>query len=123
MSYYERIPQDYRDLINNQYPQINDEHKKQLGELWSVMFDIGGTEQTGPQFESFLQQQIANTNNSQSISDIIDGEISLIEGRLITGGRKKRKRVSKKSKKSFRKSSKQRKNKSRKNKKSYKKRK
>lgn len=122
MSYYERIPQYYRDLINNIYPQINDNHKNQLGELWSVMFEIGGTEQTGPQFESFLQQ-IANTNDSQLISDRIDGEISLIEGRLITGGRKKRKRVSKKSKKSFRKSSKQRKNKSRKNKKSYKKRK
>lgn len=119
---YQIIPQHYRDLINNQYPQINDEHKKQLGELWSVLFEIGGAEQTGPQFDAFLREQIENINDSQLISDRIDAEISQIEG--LTGGKKK-------SKKSFRKSSKRRRNKSskrrnkksRKNKKSYKKRK
>lgn len=37
---YQIIPQHYRDLINNQYPQINDEHKKQLGELWRVCLKL-----------------------------------------------------------------------------------
>ena len=118
---YQIIPQHYRDLINNQYPQINDEHKKQLGELWSVLFENGGAEQTGPQFDAFLQQQIENVNDDpQLISDRIDAKISQIEG--LTGGKKKR-RNKKSSKKRNKKSSKRRNKKSRKNKKSYKKRK
>jgi hypothetical protein len=79
---YEIIPQDYRDLINNQYPQINDEHKKQLTQLWNIMLQIGGgnEQQTGPQFIGFLQQQITNINDVQSISHIIDLEIANMEG-------------------------------------------
>ena len=116
---YEIIPQDIRVLINNQYPQINDNHKNQLSELWSVLLQIGGNnEQTIPQFLAFLQQQIENVNDAQTISDRIDAEIAYMEG--LTGGRRKRrnknsrkKRKGKSSKKrkgkSFRKSSKKRK--------------
>ena len=99
---YQIIPQHYRDLINNQYPQINDEHKKQLGELWSVLFEIGGAEQTGPQFDAFLREQIENINDPQLISDRIDAKISQMEG--LTGGKKKR-RNKKSSKKRNKKSS------------------
>ena len=116
---YEIIPQDIRVLINNQYPQINDNHKNQLTELWSVLLQIGGNnEQTIPQFLAFLQQQIGNENDAQTISDRIDAEITQMEG--LTGGKRKRKRKrksSKKKKKSYKKSFKKR------NKKSYKKRK
>lgn len=112
---YETIPQEIRDIIDNQYLQINDEHKKQLVELWNIMLQIGGNEQqTGPQFIGFLQQQIINVNDVQSISHIIDLEIANMEG--LIGGRRKRKRKSYKKRKSSKKSSKR-------NKKSYKKRK
>ena len=54
---YEIIPQEIRDLINTDYRQINDEHKKQLVALWRIMFQIGGdNEQTEYQFRAFLQQ-------------------------------------------------------------------
>lgn len=112
---YQIIPQHYRYLINNQYPQINDEHKKQLGELWRVLFEIGGAEQTGPQFDAFLQQQIENVNDPQLISDRIDAKISQMEG--LTGGKKKRRNKKSSRKRRNKKSSKRR------NKKSYKKRK
>ena len=113
---YEIIPQEIRVIINNQYPQINDEHKKQLVELWNILLQIADSdeEQAGPQFIGFLQQQIINVNDVQSISHIIDLEIANMEG--LIGGRRKRKRKSYKKRKSFKKSSKR-------NKKSYKKRK
>ena len=122
---YEIIPQDIRVLINNQYPQINDNHKKQLTELWSVLLQIGGNneQQTIPQFLAFLQQQIENQNDAQTISDRIDAEIAYMEG--LTGGRRKR-RNKKSSKKRNKKSSKKRRNKKsfkKRNKKSFKKRK
>ena len=118
---YEIIPQDIRVLINNQYPQINDNHKRQLTELWSVLLQIGHVEQVTPQFLAFLQQQIENVNDIQTISDRIDAEIAFMEG--LTGGIRKRKgksykkrkgksskkRKGKSFRKSFRKSSKKRK--------------
>uniref|UniRef100_A0A6C0IF64 Uncharacterized protein n=1 Tax=viral metagenome TaxID=1070528 RepID=A0A6C0IF64_9ZZZZ len=116
---YEAIPQEIKDIINTQYPQINDEHKKQLVELWRILLQNGDEEEATPQFVAFLQMRIFNQNNPLTISDIIDAEIARVEG--LTGGKKKRKRVSKKSKKSFRKSSKKSFRKS--YKKSYKKRK
>jgi hypothetical protein len=103
---YEIIPQEIRGIINNQYPQINDENKKQLAELWRILLQIGHVEQAMPQFLAFLQTQIEDVNDSQTISDRIDAEIASMEG--LTGGKRKRKS----SKKSFRNSSKKRKGKS-----------
>ena len=115
---YEIIPRDIRVLINNQYPQINDNHKRQLTELWSVLLQIGHVEQATPQFLAFLQQQIENVNDIQTISDRIDAEIASMEG--LTGGRRKRRNKNSR-KKGKGKSSKKRKGKS--FRKSYKKRK
>ena len=115
---YEIIPQEIRDLINTDYRQINDEHKKQLVALWRIMFQIGGdNEQTEYQFRAFLQQEIANTVDPQIISDSLGDEIAHFQ--QFIGGKKKRRRVTKKRKGKSSKKSK----KSRKNKKSYKKRK
>ena len=109
---YEIIPRGYRDLINNNYPQINDNHKNQLTELWRIMLQFcnNNEAQTGPQFNAFLQMEFSNENDPQTISDTIDAEIADIEELIAErGGRRKRKGKSSK--------------KSRKNKKSYKKRK
>jgi len=122
---YEIIPRGYRDLINNNYPQINDDHKNQLTELWRIMLQFcnNNEAQTGPQFNAFLQMEFSNENDPQTISDTIDAEIADIEELIAErGGRRKRKgKSSKKSRKG--KSSKKSSKKSRKNKKSYKKRK
>ena len=120
---YEIIPRGYRDLINNNYPQINDDHKKQLTQLWRIMLQFcnNNEAQTGPQFNAFLQMEFSNENDPQTISDTIDAEIADIEELIAErGGRRKRKGKSSKKRKG--KSSKKSK-KSRKNKKSYKKRK
>ncbi len=119
---YEIIPQEIRVIINNQYPRINDNHKNQLTELWSVLLQNGGGRdaQASLQFLAFLQQQIENVNDIQTISDRIDAEIANVEGEEGEiedvqgayendgGGRMKRKS----SKKYFRNSSKKRKGKS-----------
>lgn len=112
---YETIPQEIRDIIDNQYLQINDEHKKQLVELWNILLQIADSdeEQAGPQFVAFLLL-IENVNDPRFISDRIDAEIAHMES--IEGGSRKIKRKSYKKRKSFKKSSKR-------NKKSYKKRK
>ena len=120
---YEIIPRGYRDLINNNYPQINDDHKKQLTQLWRIMLQFcnNNEAQTGPQFNAFLQMEFSNENDPQTISDTIDAEIADIEELIAErGGRRKRKGKSSMKRKG--KSSKKSK-KSRKNKKSYKKRK
>ena len=120
---YEIIPRGYRDLINNNYPQINDDHKNQLTELWRIMLQFcnNNEAQTGPQFNAFLQMEFSNENDPQTISDTIDAEIADIEELIAErGGRRKRKGKSSMKRKG--KSSKKSK-KSRKNKKSYKKRK
>jgi len=122
---YEIIPRGYRDLINNNYPQINDDHKNQLTELWRIMLQFcnNNEAQTGPQFNAFLQMEFSNENDPQTISDTIDAEIADIEELIAErGGRRKRKgKSSKKSRKG--KSSKKSSKNSMKNKKSYKKRK
>jgi hypothetical protein len=99
---YEAIPQEIKEIINNQYPQINDEHKKQLAELWRILLQNGDEEEATPQFVAFLQMRIFNQNDPLTVENDIDAEIARVEG--LTGGKKKRKRVSKK-RKSFRKSS------------------
>lgn len=136
---YEIIPRDIRVLINNQYPQINDNHKNQLTELWSVLLQNGGGRdaQASLHFLGFLQNQITNVNDAQTISDRIDAEIANVEGEEGEignvegayendgGGRRKRKFSKKRKGKSYKKrkgkSSKKRKGKS--FRKSYKKRK
>jgi hypothetical protein len=121
---YEIIPRGYRDLINNNYPQINDDHKNQLTQLWRIMLQFcnNNEAQTGPQFNAFLQMEFSNENDPQTISDTIDAEIADIEGLIgERGGRRKRKGKSSKKRKG--KSSKKSYKKSKKNKKSYKKRK
>jgi len=130
---YEIIPQEIRGIINNQYPQINDEHKRQLAELWRILLQIGHVEQAMPQFLAFLQMEIENVNDSQTISDRIDAEIASLENPHpppiqhrrprepeANGGKRKRKSSKKRkgkssrknkkySKKSYKKSSKKRK--------------
>jgi hypothetical protein len=123
---YEIIPRGYRDLINNNYPQINDDHKNQLTELWRIMLQFcnNNEAQTGPQFNAFLQMEFSNENDPQTISDTIDAEIEEIEELIAErGGRRKRKGKSSMKRKG--KSSMKRKGKSSKksSKKSYKKRK
>ena len=121
---YEIIPRCYRDLKNNNYPQINDDHKKQLTQLWRIMLQFcnNNEAQTGPQFNAFLQMEFSNENDPQTISDTIDAEIEDIEELIAErGGRRKGKGKSSKKRKG--KSSKKSYKKSRKNKKSSKKRK
>ena len=37
---------------------INDEHKKQLAELWRILLQNGDEEEATPQFVAFLQMRI-----------------------------------------------------------------
>lgn len=121
---YELIPQEIRVIINNQYPQINDQHKKQIQRLWRVLLQIAhNVEQAGPQFLAFLQMRISNVNDSQLISDRIDAEIARLENPLpnpiqhrrprepeANGGKRKRRRTTKRKRISSKKTKKSSKN-------------